>query len=123
VIDQYASPPMGVPARFFGVEVDTLAAVGPLAQRTGAAVVPVSTVRDAEGIVHVRIEPELELGEALEDPAKVTQILASKVEAWIRATPEQWLWAHRRFKHVVWPEEYPTEPAGGGDSVQTEPSS
>jgi len=105
VIDQYAPPPMGMPARFFGVEVDTLAAVGPIAQRTGAAVVPVSTVRDPAGVVHVRIEPELELGEALQDPAKVTQILAAKVESWVRETPEQWLWVHRRFKHVVWPEE------------------
>lgn len=100
VIDQYASPPMGMPAVFFNTRVDTLAAVGPLVERTGAAVVPVTTWRDPEGIVHVRVEPELELGESAKDPAAVTQILASKVEAWVRERPEQWLWVHRRFKNL-----------------------
>lgn len=102
VIDQYAPPPMGVPARFFGATVDTLGAVGPLAQRTGAAVVPVSTRRDEDGIVHVVIEPELDLGEALADQRRSTQALADRVEAWIRACPEQWLWVHRRFKNAAW---------------------
>ncbi|MDE2246662.1 MAG: hypothetical protein KGJ91_10925, partial [Xanthomonadaceae bacterium] len=37
VMDQYMVPPMGKPLRFFGVTVDTLAAIAPLARRTGAA--------------------------------------------------------------------------------------
>lgn len=100
VIDQYAPPPMGIPIRFFGVKVDTLHAVGPLARRTGAAVVPAVTHRDAHGVVHLRIEPELDLAGDLGDPERVTQILADKVEAWIREHPEQWLWVHRRFKNL-----------------------
>lgn len=100
VIDQYAPPPMGLKVRFFGVEVDTLAAVGPLAQRIGAPIVPVSTHRDERGIIHVRIEPALELGEDSADQTKVTQVLADKVESWIRAHPAQWLWVHRRFKNI-----------------------
>ena len=100
VIDQYAPPPMGIPIRFFGVKVDTLHAVGPLARRTGAAIVPAVTFRDERGIVHLLIEPELDLAGALGDPERVTQILADKVEAWIRAHPEQWLWVHRRFKNL-----------------------
>lgn len=97
VIDQYAPPPMGLKARFFGVEVDTLAAVGPLAQRTGAAVVPAWTLRDRDGVVRLRIEPEITLPG---DPAAATQALADKVESWVRAHPVQWLWIHRRFKNV-----------------------
>lgn len=100
VIDQYAPPPMGVPIYFFGTRVDTLAAVGPLANRTGAAVLPISARRDGNGIVHVSIEPELELGRDLGDPTRVAQALALKVESWIRGTPEQWLWIHRRFKNL-----------------------
>lgn len=100
VLDQYAAPPSGLKVRFFGVKVDTLAAVGPLAQRTGAAVVPVVTHRDDKGILHTRIEPEMDLGHALGDQKKSTQILADKVEAWIRANPAQWLWVHRRFKNI-----------------------
>ena len=100
VIDQYAAPPSGIPVRFFGVEVDTLSAVGPLAGRTGAAVVPATSRRQADGLVHVTIEPAMELGPALSDPAATTQALAAKVEQWIRETPEQWLWVHRRFKNL-----------------------
>lgn len=107
VIDQYAAPPAGMPAVFFGVEVDTLAAVGPLAQRTGAPVVPVSTVRGRDGIIRVIIEPELDFGPGADDPKKTTQVLAALVERWIRANPEQWLWGHRRFKNVRWPDESP----------------
>lgn len=105
VMDQYAPPPMGVPATFFGVKVDTQAAVGPLAQRTGAAVVPLFQRRDTEGIVHIVCEPEVDLSPAGDDPAKAAQILAARVEEWIRKNPSQWLWVHRRFKNVIWPEE------------------
>jgi len=101
--DQYASAPMGMPVEFFGVRVETLSAVGPLARRTGAAVVPVGTYRDENGISHVVISPELDLGEAIEDTEAATQILAKGVEDWVRTYPEQWLWIHRRFKRVEWP--------------------
>ena len=97
--DQYAHPPMGVPARFFGHSVDTLAVVGPLAKRTGAAVVPIYTVRGADGITVARIEPELDLSGA-QDPAAATQLVTERVERWVRQYPEQWLWMHRRFKNV-----------------------
>ena len=107
VIDQYAPPPAGVPARFFGVEVDTLSAIGPLAERTGAAVIAANTRRGPDGVVHVFIGPELELGEALRDPLRSTQLLASKIESWIRESPEQWLWVHRRFKNLRAPQPAP----------------
>ena len=32
------------------------------------------------------------------DLAWITQELAHRAEAWIRETPEQWLWMHRRWK-------------------------
>lgn len=102
VIDQYSSAPAGVKARFFGVEVETLAAVGPLAARTGAPVMPGSAWRDEAGVIHVALEPALELGPAMADPAASTQAFASLVEKWVRARPEQWLWGHRRFKNAVW---------------------
>ena len=101
--DQYAPPPMGMPVTFFGVKVNTLAAIAPLARRTEAAVLPVSSFRGEDGIVRVVIEPELELGETLDDTEATTQLLAAKVESWVRLHPEQWLWIHRRFKNVTWP--------------------
>lgn len=100
--DQYAGPPMGIPVPFFGVKAATLAAVGPIAQRTGAAIVPVSCHRDEDGISIVVVEPELDLGPALSDAGEATALLAAKVEGWVRRHPAQWLWIHRRFKNVNW---------------------
>lgn len=103
--DQYARPPMGLKVRFFGVEVETLSAVGPLAKRTGAAVITATSYRDMDGVTRVFLSPEVAFGSALEDPARATQLLADIVEMNVRRHPEQWLWLHRRFKNVVWPAE------------------
>lgn len=111
VMDQYSAPPAGIPVPFFGVTVDTLGAVAALAARTGAPLVPVVGRRDADGVVRVILEPELDLGGLLDDPARATEALAAKVEAWIRKNPAQWLWAHRRFKNVTWPDEARREAA------------
>lgn len=105
VVDQYAGPPIGIPVPFFGVKVGTLKAVGSLAARTGAAIVPVSTYRDDKGVVHVCIEPAMDLGDSVKDEERTTAQLAGHVERWVRERPAQWLWIHRRFKNVVWPGE------------------
>lgn len=102
VLDQYAHPPVGVKVPFFGVEVDTLGAVPPLALRYGTPIVPVRQVREKNGFVRILIEPELDLGAAKENAIQGTAVLAAMVERWIRTHPEQWLWAHRRFKNVDW---------------------
>jgi KDO2-lipid IV(A) lauroyltransferase len=99
VLDQYMPPPMGEPLRFFGYRVDTLAAVVPLARRTGAAILPVRQIREADGRVRIIIEEEILLSD--NDTAD-NQRLTDHVEAWIRDLPAQWLWAHRRFKNVDW---------------------
>ncbi len=107
VMDQYAGPPIGIPVPFFGVKVGTLAAVSVLVERTGAAVVPVSSLRGADGIVRTIIEPEMKLDAVASDNERCTAALTAHVESWVRAKPEQWLWIHRRFKNVVWPRRMP----------------
>jgi Kdo2-lipid IVA lauroyltransferase/acyltransferase len=99
VVDQYMVPPMGQPLRFFGVTVDTLAAVAPLARRTGAAMIPVRQIRENDGLVRIIVEPELPLGD---DDTADNQRIVDNIERWIREIPGQWLWVHRRFKHVDW---------------------
>jgi len=109
VIDQYAAPDAGgVPVRFFGFEVNTLGAIGPIANKTGAAIIPGHAYRDEDGIVHVVLEPEMPLG----DLETSTQRIADKVESWIRAHPDQWLWGHRRFKHADMDDRQPRLPEG-----------
>lgn len=102
--DQYARPPMGLPVVFFKTRVDTLSVVGPLARRTGAAVLPLHTFRAADGTTVARIEPEFDLGAHPEDAADATQRVASRVELWVRENPDQWLWLHRRFKNLPVPQ-------------------
>jgi len=101
VMDQYMPPPMGSPLRLFGVMVDTLSAVAPLARRTGAAILPVSARRGEDGTVLVTVEPEVALSDS---DAADNQRLADLMERWMRENPAQSLWGHRRFKHVVWPD-------------------
>lgn len=100
-MDQYMPPPMGSPAPFFGVQVDSLSAVAPLALRTGAAILPVTQRREPDGLVRIIVSPELELGSELKDaPERITALLLREMEAMIRANPSQWLWVHRRFKNL-----------------------
>jgi KDO2-lipid IV(A) lauroyltransferase len=100
VMDQYMSPPMGSPMSFFGTKVDTLAAIAPLAARTGAAVVPVTQKRETDGLVRIIISPALDLTADLSDLGRTNARLVREIEDMIRANPSQWLWAHRRFKNL-----------------------
>ncbi len=99
VMDQYMSPPMGEPMRLFGVMVHTLAAVAPLARRTGATILPVLPKRMPDGRVRIIIEPEIPLSD---DDKADNQRLADRVEKWMKENADQALWAHRRFKDVDW---------------------
>jgi KDO2-lipid IV(A) lauroyltransferase len=99
-MDQYMPPPMGSPTPFFGTSVDTLAAVGPLAVRTGAAVVPATQKRAADGRIRIILSPELDLRPLAKDPEQANARLVREIEDMIRANPSQWLWIHRRFKNL-----------------------
>jgi len=99
-MDQYMPPPMGSPTPFFGTVVDTLAAVGPLALRTGAAIIPVAQRREPGGLVRIILSPELDLGADRQAPDLINARLVREMEAIIRDNPSQWLWIHRRFKNL-----------------------
>jgi KDO2-lipid IV(A) lauroyltransferase len=108
VLDQYMPPPMGEPMRFFGATVHTLAAVAPLARRTGAAVIRADNLREADGTIRVRFMPPEPLAT---DDKSANQRYIDLLEADIRRAPEQWLWIHRRFKDAVWPSSSPPKTA------------
>jgi len=90
-----------------GVEVDfyahpVKAAGGPvvLSRRSGAAIVPAFIYRRGQGH-HLIIEPQVVLKEPenpQDDLRLNTQALSDIVEAAVRRHPEQWLWAHRRWR-------------------------
>ena len=96
-------------APFMGVMTSTLLSTQRLAKLTGAPVVPfyVARLNDKTGYV-VRFSPELDNFPSDNDVDDATNINRA-IEQQVKQTPEQYLWAHRRFK---------TRPIGE-DSVYT----
>lgn len=97
-LDQFTGPPIGVRTKFFGRETGTAAGLAVMAQRSGAPVVSVYTVRTPSGrhaihfVRRMNIEGEVET---------VTQGFNDELEYFVRREPEQWMWLHRRWKRFV----------------------
>ena len=97
--DQDYGLSQGLFAPLFGIQAATVYATARLAAKTGAVVVPVNFIRlpKAEGY-RISVNPPLEnfpTGDDLEDATSINKI----VEQFIRLQPDQYLWAHRRFKN------------------------
>ncbi len=85
-------------APFMGVSTATLTTTARLARLSGAPVLPIAYRRlPGNGGYRITIHPPLAAfptGDAVEDATRINQI----VEQQLREAPEQYLWAHRRFK-------------------------
>lgn len=89
----------GLFAPFFGVQAATVYATARFAEKTGAAVVPFTHIRlpGSRGY-KVTIHPQLKsfpVGNDLIDATRINQL----IEKFILLQPDQYLWAHRRFKN------------------------
>lgn len=86
---------------FFGQLAYTPAGPVVLAERTGAALVPLA-IHMNEDLTHtVEVRPEITLqktGDARVDRIANVAKCSQAVEAFIRAHPEQWVWMHERWK-------------------------
>jgi KDO2-lipid IV(A) lauroyltransferase len=101
LIDQNMQAGDGIFVRFFGRPASTTTVAAALALKTGCAIVPVRCLLQASGRYRMVYGPPVEWprsGGRDEDIAALTQQLTTIVEGWIRETPEQWLWLHRRWK-------------------------
>ena len=89
----------GLAVRWFGQRALTSGATARLAALTGAAVVPYAPSRergpDGGTRYRLRFDPALDLDP---DVARATQQVNDALEARVRACPEQYLWANRRFE-------------------------
>ncbi len=104
LMDTNMTPPQGVFVDFFGIPACTASGLARIALRTDAAVVPGFTVWDKKRRKYIlRFDPAVELirnnnedneADIIANTAKFTKI----IEAFIRQYPDQWLWAHRRWK-------------------------
>ena len=90
----------GIAVKFFGRNAMTSSAVADLALRFGCPVVPGRVVRLKGARFRIEVDPPLEFtpsGDRHADIAAVMTRINEKLESWIRATPEQWLWLHNRW--------------------------
>jgi KDO2-lipid IV(A) lauroyltransferase len=106
LLDQNAARREGVFVPFFGRPASTSRSVALLALRTSTPVVPAFTRRIAPGRHRVTIHPALPLPCGKDDEAvrTLTARCTEAIEAAVRATPEQWLWAHDRWRTRPAPE-------------------
>jgi Kdo2-lipid IVA lauroyltransferase/acyltransferase len=96
LIDQNATADNGVFVEFFGLRACAGTGFAKIAARSGAAVIPGFALWSEEERQYVlRFYPAVTMtGDAVAD----TQALQARLEAVIRAHPDQWLWIHRRWK-------------------------
>jgi KDO2-lipid IV(A) lauroyltransferase len=97
LLDQNASRAEGVFVPFFGTPASTSRGMALAALRSGAPVLPVFIRRGPDGRHRVQIQPEV-LRPVNRDPTAFTAALTAAIEAEVRRVPEQWLWAHRRWR-------------------------
>jgi KDO2-lipid IV(A) lauroyltransferase len=97
----------GVFVDFFGRPACTTYAPALLALRTGAAVLPIQTLRQDNHQLRVLVGEEVPLfrsGDLQRDLVENTANFTRVLEGYIRQHPEQWFWPHERWK---------TRPKGG----------
>jgi KDO2-lipid IV(A) lauroyltransferase len=94
--DMDFGPRDSVFSTFFGVKTATITTLPRLAQITGAAVIPVVTRQVGDGYV-VRFYPEWTDYPTGDIDADVRRMNAF-IEDRVREMPEQYFWAHKRFK-------------------------
>ena len=100
-MDQEARRDQGLFVKFFGQDASTFAVPGYLAWKNSIPLVPYWVVRKEPGRFQVIIRPALRY-ELVEDKdennRRVAQAIVAEVESMVRAHPEQWLWAHNRWR-------------------------
>ena len=92
----------GIFVEFFGRKASTIRAVALLSRKTGAPIVTVILQRMPGKIRH-RIEFQkpilpIRTDDPEEDVLRMTEEVTGRLEAAIRAHPDQWLWLHRRWR-------------------------
>lgn len=101
LIDQNVQAGDGIFVDFFGRPAATTTVAAALAVKTGCALVPCRTELLPDGRYRIAYEPAVEWspsGDRQADIACLTQRLTRTIEDWVRETPAQWLWMHRRWK-------------------------
>jgi len=97
MLDQHVSANMGFRMDFLGSPAWVSRTPATIARKTGARLLPMFLHYDSKERAHIlTILPEVPSGGDMEE---TTRQLNSSVEEFIRHSPAQWLWIHRRWKN------------------------
>jgi KDO2-lipid IV(A) lauroyltransferase len=99
--DQHARGKDGLPVEFFGHPAGTFRSVAIIALATGAPVVPAASWREDDGSFVLRFEqplPVIDCEDTNEAIRRNSRAYNAALEQMILRRPEQWWWAHRRWK-------------------------
>jgi KDO2-lipid IV(A) lauroyltransferase len=108
LMDQNVALREGVIAPFLNIPACTNKGLALLALKTGAPVVPIFLLREAQGYRGI-IQPEIPLvrtGDKTKDVEINTAAYNQAIETIVRQYPGQWFWVHRRWQskpHCEWP--------------------
>ncbi len=103
LIDQHIQDVDAVYVDFFNRPVATTSALGALALRSGAPVIPVFALRLPGGRYRLIYEHAVRPPSSNEPEAirEFTQRCTDVLEMYVRRYPELWLWMHRRWREPV----------------------
>ena len=99
LVDQFFA--RGTEITFFGHKTMANPLLAKLARQFDCPVHPARCIRLPGGRFRIEIEPEIKRHYRKDgslDTDRLTQDVNSRVEAWIREYPEQWLWLHKRWR-------------------------
>jgi KDO2-lipid IV(A) lauroyltransferase len=98
-----SAPKESVTVKYFGRNVPTFQGPAIFSLKTGAPIILGCTVRQANGnyIMHLVQVPSDDLDNVSdENILELTRRQVQMTEEIIRQAPEQWMWMHKRWKHV-----------------------
>jgi KDO2-lipid IV(A) lauroyltransferase len=107
IMDQYQVPgSKAMAVEFFGMPTGTNRSLALVARQSGAPVVPASSHRRPDGRHVIRFHRALEwlvMDSSREEIYRNTLAYNRVLEQFVLEHPEQWLWAHRRWKSHLRP--------------------
>lgn len=93
----------GIIIDFFGQPTNAFTGAAAIARRCEVPIFPVFIHREADGHHIITVEHGITVektDDRAADVRRTTQIVNSRIEAWIRKYPEEWFWLHDRWKSL-----------------------
>lgn len=104
LMDQSANPDYSIYAEFFGIKTTTFAGPFKIALKSGTELLFAYMYRNENYKYFFSTEridiSDIKGGDTFENIQLLTERFNKRLENIIREHPDQWLWFHRRFKHI-----------------------